>query len=63
MIANPEPIAKRTSQPSECQALAVNRIPQWEQIPVVKRQELTQILAGMLLKQVQAAGVQDERPA
>ena len=63
MIANPETISKQTSLPPENQPQAVNHIPQWEQIPVVQRQELTQVLAGMLLKQIQAAGVQHEQPS
>lgn len=63
MIANPETITKQTSQPPANQPQAVNHIPQWEQIPVVKRQELNQILAGMLLKQIQSAGMQHERPS
>jgi len=63
MIANPKTISTQTSQPPENQPQAENHIPKWEQIPMVKRQELTQILAGMLLKQIQSAGVQHERPS
>jgi hypothetical protein len=34
---------------------AVTRIPEWEQFPAQKREELVQILAGMLVRQIQGA--------
>ena len=38
-------------------------IPEWQQFPPEKRQELTQILAGMLIRQVQEAQGRHERPS
>jgi hypothetical protein len=42
---------------------ALVRIPEWQQFPLEKREELTRILAGMLVKQVQEAGVKHEQPS
>jgi hypothetical protein len=56
MKAHPETIVENNILP-------VNRIPEWEQFPQEKREELTRILAGMLLKQVQEAQGQHEQPS
>lgn len=45
------------------QTPALVRIPEWQQFPPEKRKELTQILAGMLVRQVQEAGVKHEQPS
>jgi hypothetical protein len=51
----------------ESKALPVSptpvRIPEWQQFPAEKRAELTQILAGMLIRQMQEAQVQHEQPS
>ena len=64
MIANPGSMTP-TNLPPVNEDPATNRVLQWEQIPAQKRQELTHILAGMLVKQIrqQPTGVQHERPA
>jgi hypothetical protein len=62
MEASPEAMISINNPPVN-EAPAESRIPNWEQIPVEKRQELTQILAGMLLKQVQESGVNHEQPS
>jgi hypothetical protein len=45
------------------QTPALVRIPEWQQFPLKKREELTRILAGMLVKQVQEVRVKHEQPA
>lgn len=62
MIASPGSMTP-TNQPPVKEAPASNRIPQWEQIPAEKRRQLTQILAELLLKQMQPAGVKHEQPS
>lgn len=42
---------------------ALIRIPEWGQFPAEKRQELTQILAEMLVRQVQTQGMSHEHPS
>jgi len=39
------------------------RIPEWQQFPPEKREELTRILAGMLVRQVQEVRVKHEQPS
>lgn len=39
------------------------QIPEWGQFPAEKRQELTQILAEMLVRQVQTQGMSHEHPS
>jgi hypothetical protein len=63
MTASPETTLKPTSPAPVSEIPAAKRIPAWEQIPAGKRQELTQVLADMLLKQVQAVAVGHERAA
>lgn len=48
---------------SVSQVSAAVRVPPWEQLPVEKQQELTRILAEMLLKQAQAEAVKHEQPS
>ncbi len=45
------------------QTPAVIRIPEWEQFPAQKREELVQILAGMLVRQVETQGASHEHPS
>ena len=51
-----------THNPPVSQAPMI-RVPPWEQIPLEKRQELAQVLAGMLLKLLQAGTVKHEQPS
>jgi hypothetical protein len=64
MNASPQAILS-TSHPPVNPAPATLRIPQWEQIPAEKRQELTQVLADLLVRQLQrqAAGGKREQPS
>ena len=54
-----------TSHPSVDPAPGTIRIPPWEQIPAEKRQELTQVLADLLVRQIQRqeAGGKHEPPS
>jgi len=63
MFASPEMTLNRTNPAPVNETPVVSHIPQWEQIPAEKRQELTQILAGMLVRQVQTQGVSHEHPS
>jgi len=45
------------------QTLPRLRIPEWGQFPLEKREELTRILAGMLVKQMQEAAGKHEQPS
>ena len=64
MNASPETILS-TSHPPVNPAPGTIRIPPWEQIPVEKRQELTQVLADLLVRQIQRqeAGGRHEQPS
>lgn len=53
MIASPGTTCP-TNSPPVTPLPAVNRIPPWEQIPQDKRQELTQVLADMLIHKLQS---------
>jgi hypothetical protein len=61
MNTQPETKTIQTQPAPESPEPAARAIPAWEQLPVEQRQELTCILAGMLLKQAQAAEVGHER--
>lgn len=62
MLAHPETIIENNGLPVN-QTPAPLRIPEWQQIPPEKREELTQILAGMLVRQVQEVRGKHEQPA
>ncbi|HVM71060.1 MAG TPA: hypothetical protein VMT91_04835 [Anaerolineales bacterium] len=62
MEAHPETNTKSDILPLNQSPVWV-RIPEWQQFPAEKRAELTQILAGMLVRQVQEARVKHEQPA
>ena len=68
MKTSPESLAGRATLPVNeipagikipCRA----QVPEWEQIPVEKREELIQILAGMLVRQVQSQAGSHEQPS
>ncbi|MCX6064597.1 MAG: hypothetical protein NT121_02430 [Chloroflexi bacterium] len=54
---------KKTDDLPVMELPALVQIPEWELFPVEKRNELLQVLAEMLVKQVQALGVKHECPA
>ncbi len=64
MNASPE-ATNSTNHPPVNPAPATIRIPPWEQIPAEKRQELTRVLADLLVRQIQrqAAGDKHEQPS
>jgi hypothetical protein len=62
METRPEKLTQTNKLPVS-EMPAVIRIPEWGQFPAEKRQELTQILAGMLVRQVQTQGVSHEHPS
>jgi hypothetical protein len=45
------------------QTPVVIRIPEWEQFPAQKRAELVQILAGILVRQVERQAASHEHPS
>lgn len=51
-----EPVSIGNNRPSVNQSTATLPTPPWEQLPAEKQQEVTRILAGMLLRQLQAQG-------
>lgn len=59
------PLSIGNNQPSVKPFPAMLCTPQWEQLPAEKQQELTQVLAEMLLRQIQAqeGEVQHEQPS
>ena len=62
MNASPETLEQADKLPvSEVPTL--RPIPEWDQFPLEKRHELVQVLAGMLLRQVQKQSVKHERPS
>lgn len=58
------PVSIGNNPPSVNKSPTALQTPQWEQLPAEKQQELTQILAGMLLRQIQAQemGARHEQP-
>jgi hypothetical protein len=62
MKAHPETMIESNVLPVN-RPPALVRIPEWQQFPPEKREELTRILAGMLVRQVQETGVKHEQPS
>lgn len=62
---NARPETARPSNPPAQPIPAGTPLPPWEQIPLQQRQELTQILADMLIRKLQALEreVLHERPS
>ena len=62
MEVHPVTMIESTALP-EGPTPALVHIPEWEQFPPEKREELTNILAGMLIRQVQEVRGKHEQPS